>query len=81
MVTLLLFSVLIMCNCIRVLFTENYNEMHLTLTVHILKGIWVFFFLTDASRYAYIRNVILNGVRQHNCFVTQGNYIGYMFRL
>jgi len=25
--------------------------------------------------------VILNIVRQHNYFITQGNYIGYMFRL
>jgi len=28
-----------------------------------------------------IRNIILNSVRQHNYFITQGNYIGYMFRL
>jgi len=26
-------------------------------------------------------NTIQNGVRQHNYFITQGNYIGYMFRL
>ena len=25
--------------------------------------------------------VILNSVRQHNYFITQGNYIGYMFQL
>jgi len=25
--------------------------------------------------------MILNHVRQHNYFITQGNYIGYMFRL
>jgi len=23
----------------------------------------------------------INSVRQHNCFITQGNYVGYMFRL
>jgi len=23
---------------------------------------------------------MLNCVRQHNCFITQGSYIGYMFR-
>ena len=23
----------------------------------------------------------VNSVRHHNCFITQGNYIGYMFRL
>ena len=23
----------------------------------------------------------INTVRQHNCFITQGNYVGYMFRL
>ena len=28
-----------------------------------------------------IRNIILNNVRQHNYFITQDNYIGYMFRL
>ena len=26
------------------------------------------------------RNITLNGVRQHY-FITEGNYIGYMFRL
>ena len=30
---------------------------------------------------AYKRNTILNSVRQHNQFISQGNYIGYMFRL
>jgi len=35
----------------------------------------------EASRSAYKRNIILNSVRQHNYFTTQGNYIGYMFRL
>ena len=30
---------------------------------------------------AYERNITLNSVRQHNYFITQGNYIGYMFRL
>jgi len=28
-----------------------------------------------------IGNIILSNVRQHNYFITQGNYIGYMFRL
>ena len=28
-----------------------------------------------------ICNITLNSVRQHNCFITEGNYIGYMFRL
>jgi hypothetical protein len=27
------------------------------------------------------RNITLNSVRQHNYCITQGNYIGYMFRL
>jgi len=35
----------------------------------------------EASRCAYKRNITLNSVRQHNYFITQGNYIGYMFRL
>ena len=35
----------------------------------------------EASKYAYKRNIILNGVRQHNYFITQGNYVGNMFRL
>jgi len=26
-------------------------------------------------------NIILNSERQHNYFITQGSYIGYMFRL
>jgi len=25
--------------------------------------------------------MILNKVRQHSCFIIQGSYIGYMFRL
>ena len=28
-----------------------------------------------------VQYIILNSVRQHNYFITQGNYIGYMFRL
>jgi len=35
----------------------------------------------EASRCAYKRNIILNSVRQNNYFITQGNYVGYMFRL
>ena len=35
----------------------------------------------EASRGAYKRNITLSSVRQHNYFITQGNYIGYMFRL
>ena len=31
----------------------------------------------EASRCAYKRNIILNSVRQHNYFITQGNYVGY----
>ena len=27
------------------------------------------------------RNITLNSARQYNYFITQGNYIGYMFRL
>ena len=38
-------------------------------------------FWLEASRCAYKRNIILNSVRQHNYFITQGNYIGYKFRL
>jgi len=34
----------------------------------------------EASRCAYKRNIILNSVRQHNYYITQGTYIGYMFR-
>jgi len=28
-----------------------------------------------------VNNIILNSLRQHNHFITQGIYIGYMFRL
>ena len=38
-------------------------------------------FWTEASRCAHKRNKILNYVRHHNYFITQGNYMGYMFRL
>jgi hypothetical protein len=38
-------------------------------------------FGTEVSRCAYKRNIILNSVGQHNYFITQGNSIGYMFRL
>jgi len=39
------------------------------------------FFFVEASRCAYKRNIILNRLRQHNYFIIQGTYIGYMFRL
>jgi len=32
----------------------------------------------NVTKFAYI---ILNSLRQCNCFITQGTYIGYMFRL
>ena len=35
----------------------------------------------EASRCAYKRNIMLNSVRRYNYVITQGNYIGYMFRL
>ena len=31
--------------------------------------------------YLLNRIMVLNSVRQHNCFIIQGSYIGYMFRL
>jgi len=31
--------------------------------------------------YIYTYIIMLNSVRQHNCFITQSNYTGYMFRL
>jgi len=34
------------------------------------------------TRKLFQDNIMLNSVRQHNCFIiTQGSYIGYMFRL
>jgi len=33
----------------------------------------------EASRCAYKRNIILKNVRQHNHFITQGNYIATCF--
>jgi len=36
---------------------------------------------TAHSKQNILCNIILNNVRQYNYFVTQGNYIGYMFRL
>jgi len=35
----------------------------------------------EASRYAWIRIVILIAYVSTTVFITQGNYIGYMFRL
>ena len=32
-------------------------------------------------KYNLKSNIILNSVRQHNYFITRGNYIGYMFGL
>ena len=40
-----------------------------------------YIFWMEASRCAYKRNITLNSVRQHKYFITQGNYIGYVFRL
>ena len=30
---------------------------------------------------AILYNIMLNSLHQHNCFITQSNYIGYTFRL
>ena len=38
-------------------------------------------FLTEISRCAHKRITTLHNARRHNYFITQGNYIGYMFRL
>jgi len=38
-------------------------------------------FLMEASLCAYKRNITLKIARQHNYFITQGTYTGYMFRL
>ena len=38
-------------------------------------------FLGSPPRSLTISNIILNNVRQHNYFITQGNYKDYMFRL
>jgi len=34
-----------------------------------------------APKHEELISMILNNVRQHNYFITHGNYIGYMFRL
>ena len=39
------------------------------------------FIWTEASRCAHKRNITLNNVLQHYYFITQGNYMGYIFRL
>ena len=39
-----------------------------------MSGVW---FQADARAF----NITLNSVRQHNYFITRGNYISYMFRL
>jgi len=35
----------------------------------------------NENTHVMFSNITLNSVRQHNYFITQGNYIGYMFRL
>ena len=35
-----------------------------------------FFFKLHFPEIRYVRNIIVNNVRQHNYFITQGNYIG-----
>jgi len=35
----------------------------------------------DIVNIEYGGNIILNSVRQHNYFITQDNYTGYVFRL
>jgi len=46
--------------------------------LHILMKLNVRFFLIGSLKG---RNIILNSVRQHNYFITQCTYVGYMFRL
>ena len=60
---------------------RNIVGLFLHFVQNILSGLMATFFLMGALQCAYKRNTILNSVRQHNCFITQGNYIGYMFRL
>jgi len=57
-------------------FHETWDMRHETwdMSTHeLLLKTWKFIW-TDASRCAYKRNMILNNTRQHNYFITQGNY-------
>jgi len=41
---------------------------------------YVYIYVLKCREISYKFNIILNNVRQHNYFITQGNYTGYMFR-
>ena len=62
--------------CVSYSGTSVHNSTPIPGTLTANFHIWM-----EASRYAYKCNIILNSVRQDNYFITQGNYIGYMFRL
>jgi len=58
----------------------------LILSSHLRLGLTSGLFLSGFARNKYSQsitdsNMILNNARQHNFFITRGNYIGYMFRL
>ena len=50
-------------------------------TVYLVTLEYLMLVWRKTSRCAHKRNIILNNVRQHNYLITQGNYIGYVFRL
>ena len=69
----------------------HYNLIK-TFYINLVKHIWrpnyaaldngeTFDEMCGRSRGMSMSYIILNSVRQHNYFITQGNYIGYMFRL
>ena len=81
-------------NLITILCSSEYVKLYVGMRVwwpkYILLGRCVSFFciyfrddyvLCDGKCSEYKRNVTLNSVRQHNYFITQGNYTGYVFRL
>jgi len=37
--------------------------------------------LVSETNETYKQRMILSNVRQHSCFIIQGSYVGYMFRL
>ena len=55
--------------------TYNSDTLIQNLQFNILHGI------KEIIRNNIFCNIMLSGVRQHSCFITQSSYIGYMFRL
>jgi len=61
--------------------SEGCNRIQPKIRIYYYTKRKIFFDMKHNINATILLDIILNSVRQHNYFITQGNYIGYMFRL